>query len=126
MLTPLIDNADLRGLSDINNQVKALAQKGKDGKLAPEQLAPGTFTISNLGMFGITQFCAVINPPQACILAVGGTEKKLVPKGAEDFEVAQVMNVTLSCDHRVVDGAVGARWLQEFKGYMQDPLRMLL
>mmetsp|Transcript_23706 Transcript_23706/g.66484 ORF Transcript_23706/g.66484 Transcript_23706/m.66484 type:complete len:525 (+) Transcript_23706:1-1575(+) len=126
LLTPLITSADLRGLSDINGMVKDLAHKGREGKLAPEQIAPGTFTISNLGMFGITQFCAVINPPQACILAVGTTQDKVVPKDDGEFGVVKTMTVTLSCDHRVVDGAVGAKWLNSFKTYMEDPLKMLL
>ena len=89
----------------------------------------GSFTISNLGMFGIKHFCAIINPPQAAILAVGTTEQRVVPAGGDDpndLKVVQVMNVTLSCDHRVVDGAMGATWLNAFKGYMENPLRMLL
>lgn len=90
----------------------------------------GTFTISNLGMFGIKHFAAVINPPQACILAAGGVEERVVvnpdPEAAEQFKVAKFMSVTLSCDHRVVDGAVGAKWLQAFKSRMEDPLNMLL
>lgn len=91
----------------------------------------GTFTISNLGMFGIKEFAAVINPPQACILAVGGTEKRVVvdekpadPKNP--FSVANILTVTLSCDHRVVDGAIGAEWLRSFKDYIEEPVKMLL
>jgi len=92
----------------------------------------GTFTISNLGMFGIKHFSAVINPPQACILATGGVEKRVVVNEAKssasdpEFKVASIMAVTLSCDHRVVDGAVGAKWLQHFKSYIEDPMSMLL
>jgi len=88
----------------------------------------GTFTISNLGMFGIDHFTAIINPPQSCILAVGSTEAKLVPAPEEErgFKVVQVMKVTLSSDHRTVDGAVGARWLTAFKGYLENPLTFML
>jgi len=125
LLTPLIQNADRIGLAAINGQVKVLAEKGKEGKLSPAEQASGTFTISNLGMFGIKQFCAVINPPQAAILAVGGTEQRVVADG-EKFSASNFLTVTLSCDHRVVDGAVGARWLQAFKEYMEDPSKLLL
>jgi pyruvate dehydrogenase E2 component (dihydrolipoamide acetyltransferase) len=88
----------------------------------------GTFTISNLGMFGIDHFTAIINPPQSCILAVGSTEAKLVlaPEEERGFKVVQVMKVTLSSDHRTVDGAVGARWLNAFKGYLENPLTFML
>jgi len=126
LLTPLIQNADRIGLAAINGQVKALAEKGKEGKLSPAEQASGTFTISNLGMFGIKQFCAVINPPQACILAVGGTEQRVVADGEGKFTTGNFMTVTLSCDHRVVDGAIGARWLQAFKEYLEDPSKLLL
>lgn len=88
----------------------------------------GTFTVSNLGMFGITHFTAIINPPQSCILAVGATQPVLVPAPEEErgFKVAQIMKVTLSADHRTVDGAVGARWLAAFKGYLENPLTFML
>ena len=93
-----------------------------------ETIQGGSFTISNLGMYGIQHFTAIINPPHASILAVGGTQDKLVldESSEKGFSVAKVMNVTLSNDHRVVDGAVGARWLQRFKGYLENPLTMLL
>mmetsp|Transcript_16779 Transcript_16779/g.26102 ORF Transcript_16779/g.26102 Transcript_16779/m.26102 type:complete len:195 (+) Transcript_16779:1565-2149(+) len=127
LLTPLIPNVESLGLVSINESVKDLAAKGREGKLSPTELQTGTFTISNLGGFGIDQFCAVINPPQSCILAVGRSAKKLVPADNEaGFESADIMTVTLSCDHRVVDGAVGAQWLQSFKSYMEDPLKMIL
>jgi len=127
LLTPLIPNVQSVGLVQINEKLKELSTKGREGKLSPTELSTGTFTISNLGGFGIDQFCAVINPPQACILAVGRSSKRLVPSDNEKgFEVAEVMTVTLSCDHRVVDGAVGAQWLQAFKSYLEDPLKMLL
>ena len=88
----------------------------------------GTFTVSNLGMFGISHFTAIINPPQSCILAVGGTQPTLVPAPEEErgFKVVQNMKVTLSADHRTVDGAVGARWLAAFKGYLENPLTFML
>merc|ERR1711991_507177 len=91
-------------------------------------LQSGTFTISNLGMYGIKHFTAVINPPQAAILAVGGAEKRVLPPKSEEekFQEATFLTVTLSCDHRVVDGAVGAQWLNAFKSYMEDPIKMLL
>jgi len=128
LLTPIIPNVETLGLVSINERMKELSAKGRDGKLTPLELATGTFTISNLGGFGITQFCAVINPPQSCILAVSSSAKKLIPNdtNSNGFEVAEVMTVTLSCDHRVVDGAVGAQWLQAFKSYLENPLRMLL
>lgn len=131
LLTPLVRNADNIGLVSISQRVRDLAQAAKDRKINPVDLAPGTFTISNLGMFGITSFSAVINPPQACILAVGGTEKRVVvdeSKAGDEpaFKVVNVMTVTLSCDHRVVDGAVGATWLQKFKSLVERPTNMLL
>lgn len=126
LFIPLIQNVDSLGLEGISSSIKSLAGLAKENKLTPQDMAVGSFTISNLGMFGIKNFCAVINPPQAAILAVGGTEKRVVPDENGDFEVVQMMNVTLSCDHRVVDGAVGAKWLNAFKGYMENPLTMLL
>lgn len=96
------------------------------GKLEPQEFQGGTFTISNLGMFGVKHFCAIISPPQSCILAVGAAEKKVVPDENGGFKVANVMNVTLSCDHRVVDGAVGAQWLQNFKRFLEDPVTMII
>jgi len=131
LFTPIVFDADKKGLISISQNVKDLATKAKEKKLQPSEFQGGTFTISNLGMYGIKQFAAVINPPQACILAVGGTEKKVIPNeskapGAEPYSVASVMAVTLSCDHRVVDGAVGAEWLQVFKDLIEDPVKMLL
>lgn len=89
-------------------------------------LQGGTFTISNLGMYGIHSFTAIINPPQSCILAVGATEEKLVPDSQTMYRVTKLMKVTLSCDHRVADGAVGSLWLKAFKNYLENPLTMLL
>jgi pyruvate dehydrogenase E2 component (dihydrolipoamide acetyltransferase) len=117
-------------LVSISNAVKDLASRARDNKLAPSEYQGGTFTISNLGMFGISDFSAIINPPQSCILAVGTTEKVLVPAegadAAQPFAVVSKMKVTLSCDHRVVDGAVGAQWLAKFKAFMENPLTMML
>lgn len=96
--------------------------------LARSRSQGGSFTISNLGMFGVQEFTAIINPPQSCILAIGATNEKLVsdPSSEKGFKVIQVMNATLSADHRTVDGAVGARWLKAFKGYMENPLTFML
>jgi pyruvate dehydrogenase E2 component (dihydrolipoamide acetyltransferase) len=131
LFTPIISNTDNKGLVDISNAVKELAGKAQKSQLSLDELQIGTFTISNLGMFGIKHFTAVINPPQACILAVGGIDRRVVPNdnaapGEQSFKVANYMSVTLSCDHRVVDGAVGAKWLQEFKSRMEQPITLLL
>lgn len=136
LITPIVFNAETKGLSQIAQDVASLAAKAREGKLQPQEYQGGTFTISNLGMFGIKNFSAVINPPQSCILAVGGADKKVVVAGDKDivlddssksrFSTAHIMTVTLSCDHRVVDGAVGAQWLAEFKSLMEKPESMLL
>ncbi|KAM9728521.1 dihydrolipoyllysine-residue acetyltransferase component of pyruvate dehydrogenase complex, mitochondrial [Menidia menidia] len=127
LITPIVFNAHTKGLASISADVSALAAKARDGKLQPHEFQGGTFTISNLGMFGVKNFSAIINPPQACILAVGGSEKRLLPADNEKgFDVASVMSVTLSCDHRVVDGAVGAQWLAEFRKFLEKPVTMLL
>jgi pyruvate dehydrogenase E2 component (dihydrolipoamide acetyltransferase) len=127
LMVPIVKDADHKGLASISAEVRQLAAKAKDGKLKPEEFMGGTFTISNLGMFGVHQFAAIVNPPQSAILAVGGAEKRVVPTAAGGgFEEGTFMTVTLSCDHRVVDGAVGAQWLQAFKGYIEDPASMLL
>ncbi|CAL8268102.1 unnamed protein product [Merluccius merluccius] len=127
LITPIVFNAHTKGLAAICSDVSALAAKARDGKLQPHEFQGGTFTISNLGMFGVKNFSAIINPPQACILAVGGAEKRLLPADNEKgFDVANMMSVTLSCDHRVVDGAVGAQWLAEFRKFLEKPVTMLL
>lgn len=128
LITPIVFGADRKGLASISKDIKALAAKAKEGKLKPQEFQGGTFSISNLGMYGIKNFCAIINPPQACILAVGTTEKRLVPDKDNDkgSKVVSVMSVTLSCDHRVVDGAVGAQWLTAFKQNLERPTAMLL
>ncbi|MDA0654538.1 MAG: 2-oxo acid dehydrogenase subunit E2, partial [Proteobacteria bacterium] len=125
LVTPIVRNADEKGLAEISSEVRALAARGKQGKLMPEEYKGGSFTISNLGMFGVTQFGAIINPPQAAILAVGaGAPRAVVRDGA--LATATVMTCTLSCDHRVVDGADGARWLAAFKGFVEEPMTMML
>lgn len=125
LITPVVRDAGNKGLEAISNDMKELAGKAREGKLQPEEYQGGTFSVSNLGMFGIDQFQAVINPPQACILAVGaGKEKAVVKNGA--LSIATVMTATLSVDHRAVDGAVGAEFLKVFKGLMEEPLSMML
>jgi pyruvate dehydrogenase E2 component (dihydrolipoamide acetyltransferase) len=132
LFTPIVHDADKKGLASIANTVKELANKAKEKKLQPHEFQGGTFTISNLGMFGVKHFAAVINPPQSCILAIGATEKRVIPNedketsSTQPYTTASVLSVTLSADHRVVDGAVGADWLQSFKEYMEDPVKMLL
>ncbi|KAI8823690.1 pyruvate dehydrogenase complex dihydrolipoamide acetyltransferase [Fimicolochytrium jonesii] len=128
LITPIVHQADAIGLSQISTNVKTLAEKARANKLQPHEYQGGTFTISNLGMYGISHFTAIINPPHSGILAVGGVQDKLVIDDAAEKGVrnSKVMNVTLSCDHRVVDGAVGAKWLGVFKGLLENPLTMLL
>jgi len=125
LITPIIRNADQKGLSTISNEMKDLAERARDNKLKPEEFQGGGFSISNLGMFGIKEFSAIINPPQSAILAVGaGEQRPIVKDGA--LAVATVMSCTLSCDHRVVDGAVGAEFLAALKPLIEDPLSLLL
>jgi pyruvate dehydrogenase E2 component (dihydrolipoamide acetyltransferase) len=127
LMVPIVRNACGLGLSGISSEVRVLAGKAKEGKLSPADMIGGTFTISNLGMFGIKQFAAIVNPPQAAILAVGAARKEVVKKAdGSGYEEALLMSATLSCDHRVVDGAVGAQWLGAFKAFMEDPVTMLL
>ncbi len=125
LITPVVRNAGEKGLETISGEMKALAQKAHDGKLMPEDYLGGSFSISNLGMYGIKQFEAVINPPQACILAVGAGEQRAVVKDGA-LAVATVMSCTLSVDHRAVDGAIGAEYLAAFKRLIEDPVTMLL
>lgn len=125
LLVPVVRYADMKTLSQINTEVKTLAGKAKDRKLKPEEMQGNTFTISNLGMFGIEEFTAIINPPDSCILAVGTIVQKPVVKDGE-IAVGNMMKVTLSCDHRVVDGATGAQFLQTFKDMLEDPVRLMV
>ncbi len=125
LLVPVINNADQKSMSYINQEVRTLAGKAKDKKLQPQEMSGNTFTISNLGMFGIEEFTAIINSPDSCILAVGSiVEKPIVKNGA--IVVGNMMKVTLSCDHRVVDGASGAQFLQTLKGMLENPIRMIV
>ena len=133
LITPIVRSAEKKGIAAISAEVKELAARARDGKLAPEEYQGGTFTISNMGMMGVREFAAVINPPQACILAIGaGEERVVVRKRADgngrDGEIctAMLMTCTLSCDHRAVDGAVGARFLAAFKGLVEHPVRLIL
>ena len=128
LITPIIKDVGGKGLATISAEAKSLAKKARDGKLQPQEYQGGTFTISNLGMFDISHFTAIINPPQSCILAVGSTQPTLEPAPEEErgFKTANVMKVTLSSDHRTVDGAIGARWLSAFKGYLENPLTFML
>ena len=125
LVTPVIWAAEQKGLAEIAATSRDLATRARNGTLALEEFAGGSFTISNLGMFGIREFAAVINPPQGAILAVGAGEERPVVRNGQ-LAVSTVMTVTLSADHRVVDGAVGAEWLQAFKGYIEAPVTMLL
>jgi pyruvate dehydrogenase E2 component (dihydrolipoamide acetyltransferase) len=125
LITPIVKGADQKGLAQIAAEMKDLAERARAGKLKLEEFQGGTFSISNLGMYGIREFAAVINPPQGCILAVGVGEQRPVVKDGQ-IAVAMVMTCTLSCDHRVVDGAVGAQFLAAFKKLIEDPLTMLL
>ena len=125
LLVPVIRNADGKGMSQIATEVKELAGKAKSKKLQPAEWEGSTFTISNLGMFGIDEFTAIINEPNSCILAVGGIKQTAVVKNGE-LAIGNIMKVTLSCDHRVVDGATGAAFLQTLKGLLEDPMRMLI
>jgi pyruvate dehydrogenase E2 component (dihydrolipoamide acetyltransferase) len=125
LLTPIVRNADQKSIQEISNEIKTLAKKARDGKLQPEEFQGGGFSISNLGMYGIDSFQAIINPPQSCILAVGaGVEKPVVENG--QITVATIMNVTLSSDHRSVDGAVGAEFLKSLKKFIENPVAMLI
>lgn len=128
LITPIVFGADRKGVIDISKDIKALAAKARDNKLQPHEFQGGTVSVSNLGMFGVNNFCAVINPPQSCILAVGTTTKKIVadPNELKGFKEINVITVTLSADHRTVDGAVGAKWLQHFRDFMEDPASMIL
>ena len=125
LVTPVIWAAEEKGLADLAVTSRDLATRARDGKLDPSEFTGGSFTISNLGMFGVREFAAVINPPQGGILAVGAGEQRPVVKAGE-LAVATVMTVTLSADHRAIDGAVGAQWLQAFKGFIENPITMLL
>jgi len=124
LITPIIRKAETKGLAQIATESKDLAKRARDRKLKPEEFQGGTFSVSNLGMFGIKQFTSIINEPQGCIMSVGAGEQRAVVKDGQ-IVAATVMTVTLTCDHRVVDGATGARFLQAFKPLIEDPVAML-
>jgi pyruvate dehydrogenase E2 component (dihydrolipoamide acetyltransferase) len=125
LITPIIRKADQQGLAAISNAMKDLSARARASKLKPEEFLGGGFSISNMGMYGVTDFSAIINPPQAAILAVAaGQPRPVVKNGA--LAIATVMTCTLSVDHRVVDGALGAEWLGVFKSIIEDPLSLML
>ncbi|MFN4281921.1 MAG: pyruvate dehydrogenase complex dihydrolipoamide acetyltransferase [Alphaproteobacteria bacterium] len=125
LITPIIKSAEKKGLATISAEMKDLATRAKEGKLKPEEFQGGTFSLSNLGMFGVKDFSAIINPPQGCILAVSAGEKRAVVKN-DQLAIATVMTCTLSCDHRVVDGALGAQFMQAFKDLIEHPIKLVL
>ena len=125
LMTPIVKMAETKGLQTVSAEIKDLAGRARDGKLKPEEFQGGTFTVSNLGMFGIKEFGAIINPPQSCILAVGAGEQRPYVSGGE-IKIGTFMSCTLSTDHRTVDGAIGAEFLQVLKRYIENPATMLL
>ena len=125
LITPIVRNADLKGVAQISIEMKDLAARAKTGKLKLEEFQGGGFTISNLGMFGVREFAAIINPPQAMILAVGAGEERVVVRKGE-MVIRNMMSCTLAVDHRVVDGAMGAQFLQTLKAYIEQPAAMLV
>jgi pyruvate dehydrogenase E2 component (dihydrolipoamide acetyltransferase) len=125
LITPIVRKADQKGLAQISNEMKDLAARARAGKLKPEEFQGGSFSISNMGMMGVKEFAAIINPPQAAILAVSAGEQRPVVKNGA-LAIATVMTVTISVDHRVIDGALAAEWLGVFKGIVEDPLQMML
>jgi pyruvate dehydrogenase E2 component (dihydrolipoamide acetyltransferase) len=125
LITPIVFKCETKGLVEISNEVKDLAGRAKDKKLKPNEYEGGGFSVSNLGMFGIKSFTSIINPPQSCIIAVGAGEERAIVKDGK-IEVATMMTVTMSCDHRVVDGATGAKFLQTLKTFIEEPASMLL
>jgi len=125
LITPIIWKAEEKGLKQISVEVKDMAGRAKQRKLKPEEYQGGTFSVSNLGMFGIKSFASIVNQPHGAIMSVGAGEQRAVVRGGK-LEIATVMTVTLTCDHRVVDGAVGAEFLNAFKAFMEEPAAMLL
>ncbi|NLG90380.1 MAG: 2-oxo acid dehydrogenase subunit E2, partial [Acetobacter sp.] len=125
LITPIVKQADRKSLKDISQEAKDLIARARAGKLKPEEFQGGTFSISNMGMYGVKDFAAIVNPPQAAILAIAAGKKQAVVKGNE-LAIATVMTVTLSVDHRVVDGAAAARWLSAFRAAVESPLSLVL
>ncbi|WP_018996932.1 pyruvate dehydrogenase complex dihydrolipoamide acetyltransferase [Hirschia maritima] len=126
LITPVIRDAQTKGLAQISAEMKDLAKRARERKLAPQEYMGGTFSISNLGMFGIKSFASIINPPEGMIMSVGAGEKRPVVGSDGQLTAANIMTVTLTCDHRVIGGAEGAKWLQAFKKYVEAPESMLL
>ena len=125
LITPIVFKAETKGLAEISNEVKALAARAKEKKLKPQEYEGGSFSVSNMGMFGIKNFTSIINPPQSCIVAVGAGEERAVVRNGK-IEIATMMTITMSCDHRVVDGATGAKFLKTLKQFIEEPASMLL
>ncbi|HTF38816.1 MAG TPA: dihydrolipoamide acetyltransferase family protein, partial [Blastocatellia bacterium] len=125
LITPVLFDADRLSLWEISEKARDLAKRARERKLMPEEYTGATFTVSNLGMFGIDQFTAIINPPEAGILAIGGSESKPVVIDGS-LEIRERMRVTMSCDHRVIDGATGAKFLQTLKQYIENPLSLVI
>ena len=125
LLVPVIRHTDMKSLSQISAETKEMAGRARIKRLTPDEMSGNTFTVSNLGMFGIEEFTAIINPPDACILAVGSIIKKPIVKN-DELVIGNMMKVTLSCDHRIVDGVVGSKFLQTLKGILEDPIRLLV
>ncbi|MEM7458213.1 MAG: 2-oxo acid dehydrogenase subunit E2, partial [Pseudomonadota bacterium] len=126
LITPVIRDAEKKGLAEISIEMKDLASRARERKLKPQAYMGGTFSISNLGMFGIQSVASIINPPEGMIMSVGAGAKQPVVGANGELTVATMMGVTLTCDHRVIGGAEGARWLQAFKRYVETPESMLL
>jgi len=124
LITPVVRSADRKSVGQISREVRELAERARARKLAPEEYTGATFSVSNLGMFGIDEFTAVINPPEAAIIAVGAAQAKPVVRDGE-VVVRQIMRVTMSCDHRVIDGATGAKFLQTLKKILENPLLLM-
>ena len=124
LITPIVRKAETKSLAEISKEMKDLAQRARDRKLKPEEFQGGTFSVSNLGMFGIKTFTSILNEPQGCIMSVGAGEQRAVVKNGQ-LAVATVMSVTLTCDHRVVDGSIGAKFINVFKPLIEDPIKML-
>ncbi|HLM00720.1 MAG TPA: dihydrolipoamide acetyltransferase family protein, partial [Pyrinomonadaceae bacterium] len=125
LITPVVRGANRKGITEISREIKEMAARAREKKLQPEEYTGATFSISNLGMFGIREFTAIINPPEAAIIAVGAAAPTPVARSGE-IVVKNIMNVTMSCDHRVIDGATGAKFLQTFKQMLENPILMLM
>lgn len=125
LITPIIRNCDQKTIIEISSEMKALAKRARENNLKPEEFQGGGFSISNLGMYGIKEFKAIVNPPQSCIMAIGASNKRPVVIN-DKVEIASILDISLSCDHRVVDGAVGAKFLASFKKFIERPIKMII